>query len=169
MIKPVTSHYQISRIEISGYKSIKHCQLPLAKLNVLIGANGSGKSNFISFFKLLSEIRSEQLQLHIGRSGEQLQLHIGRSGGPDALLYYGRKESGKIRAKIYFGSEPNNHEYLFDLEPSQDNRLMFSKESLVFYKDRESIFRQGHFESKIRQSFFQSGSNEIVDFRGTFL
>ena len=155
MIKAVTNSYQISKIEISGYKSIKNCQLELGSLNILIGSNGAGKSNFISFFKLLSEIRSESLQLHIGRSG-----------GPDALLHYGRKESDRIKAKVYFGLEPNNHEYLFELEPTQDNRLMFSKESLGFYKEKEVSIGQGHFESKIRQSFFQSGSNEVVDFSG---
>ncbi|WP_370409010.1 AAA family ATPase [Tenacibaculum dicentrarchi] len=40
----------IDYIEIEGYKSIKHTKLDLKPINILIGSNGSGKSNFISFF-----------------------------------------------------------------------------------------------------------------------
>jgi predicted ATPase len=36
-------------IKIAGYKSIKDIHLDLMPINILIGANGSGKSNFISF------------------------------------------------------------------------------------------------------------------------
>ncbi len=39
---------QLDRIKIKGYKSIKECDLNLKSLNVLIGCNGAGKSNFIS-------------------------------------------------------------------------------------------------------------------------
>ena len=48
----------IKRLKIDGYKSIKHLDLELSNLNVLIGANGSGKSNFLSFFELLNAIRN---------------------------------------------------------------------------------------------------------------
>ena len=40
----------LKRIEVSGYKSIKRMSLELGPLNVLIGANGSGKSNLLLFF-----------------------------------------------------------------------------------------------------------------------
>ncbi|GAB4181551.1 MAG: hypothetical protein Fur006_16690 [Coleofasciculaceae cyanobacterium] len=43
----------LKKIQIKGYKSIKNMELELAPINILIGANGTGKSNFISFFKLL--------------------------------------------------------------------------------------------------------------------
>ena len=50
MIKHVNQSDQISRLDISGYKSIAKCDLELGLLNVLIGANGAGKSNLIGFF-----------------------------------------------------------------------------------------------------------------------
>lgn len=37
----------ISRIIIKNYKSIKKCDISLSELNVLIGENGSGKSNIL--------------------------------------------------------------------------------------------------------------------------
>lgn len=60
---------QISRITIEGYKSIEHCDLELGRINVLIGSNGSGKSNFISLFKLLQNMIDGQLQLYVARHG----------------------------------------------------------------------------------------------------
>ena len=41
-------------IEIKGYKSIKDARIELRPINILIGANGSGKSNFLSFFEFLN-------------------------------------------------------------------------------------------------------------------
>ncbi|MFO1276620.1 MAG: hypothetical protein U1F21_11475 [Sphaerotilus natans] len=49
MIKPVTESDQLSRLVLHGYKSIETCELNLGAPNVLIGANGAGKSNFIGF------------------------------------------------------------------------------------------------------------------------
>ena len=58
-------HYQeiqLSRITISGFKSIKRCDIKFRKVNVLIGSNGAGKSNFISAFTLLQNILSQNLK-----------------------------------------------------------------------------------------------------------
>lgn len=52
----VVDSEQISQIVLQGYKSIESCDIKLGMLNVLIGANGAGKSNFISFFRLISNI-----------------------------------------------------------------------------------------------------------------
>ena len=46
----VSRDKQLTSLEIEGYKSIKSCKLELGALNILIGANGAGKTNFISFF-----------------------------------------------------------------------------------------------------------------------
>ena len=37
----------IEQVVIKNYKSIRDLSLPLNRLNVLIGSNGVGKSNFI--------------------------------------------------------------------------------------------------------------------------
>src|SRR5882724_9976718 len=70
----------LDKIRIEGFKSIKALDLELLSLNVLIGANGAGKSNFLSAFKLLSAI-----------SQGELQIFAAIRGGPDSLLYFGRK------------------------------------------------------------------------------
>lgn len=47
-------------IKIIGYKSFKELTVPLRKINLLIGSNGSGKSNFLSMFELLPGMERKQ-------------------------------------------------------------------------------------------------------------
>ena len=52
----------LDRIKIEGYKSIRKLELELEPINILIGSNGVGKSNFISFFKLVNNIYEQRLK-----------------------------------------------------------------------------------------------------------
>ena len=47
---------KLKNITIRGFRSIKEMTLELRPLNVLIGANGAGKSNLIAFFKLVTDV-----------------------------------------------------------------------------------------------------------------
>jgi predicted ATPase len=49
----------IRKLTIEGFKSIRKLELELGPLNVLIGANGAGKSNLVSFFRLLQAMASD--------------------------------------------------------------------------------------------------------------
>ena len=51
----------IESVHIQNFKSIRDVTLPLRPLNVLIGTNGVGKTNFISFFELLKSIFQQRL------------------------------------------------------------------------------------------------------------
>lgn len=128
---------QLDRIVIDGFKSIVKCDLPMANLNVLIGANGVGKSNFIGFFKLIQEILSKNLQVYISKKG-----------GPDVLLHFGRKKTASINAELHFGKNA----YKFKLEPTDDNRMMFVEENLCWFTDEDKEVTKeigsGHFESQ---------------------
>jgi predicted ATPase len=46
----------ILTIAISGYRSIRNLVLPLEKLTVVTGANGSGKSSFYRALRLLADV-----------------------------------------------------------------------------------------------------------------
>jgi len=48
-------------IEINGYKSIRKARIDLVPVNILIGANANGKSNFISFFDFLNRLYNRKL------------------------------------------------------------------------------------------------------------
>lgn len=132
MIKKVTDSNQLSRLVLKGYKSIAECDIELGSLNVLIGANGAGKSNFIGFFRLINRILDQQLQAAVGDAG-----------GPDAVLHFGRKKTEELSAELYFG----NNGYKFNLKPTQDNRMMFSREALWWNVHGSWRPASGHFES----------------------
>ena len=73
----------ISHLTIKGFKSIRHLEkLRLSSLNILIGANGVGKSNFVSYFRLLGEMLDNRLQVWTAKQG-----------GADRVLTYGVKET----------------------------------------------------------------------------
>jgi predicted ATPase len=75
----------LTRITVTGYKSIEHAEVELRALNVLIGANGAGKSNFVAVFELLREVVE-------GRLGA----YVARRGGGDVLLRFGRKHTDAL-------------------------------------------------------------------------
>ncbi|MCC6537261.1 MAG: AAA family ATPase [Bryobacterales bacterium] len=61
---------RLDRLSIEGFKSIRKLDgFELRDLNVLIGANGSGKSNFIAFFRFLREMVEQRLQVHVQKQG----------------------------------------------------------------------------------------------------
>ncbi len=107
---------QLSRIVIRGFKSMRECDLELGDLNVIIGANGAGKSNFISFFRMISKILEQKLQTFTAYLG-----------GPDSILFFGRKMTPELSFEIYFGSNI----YSSILQATQDNRLTFVQEKLA--------------------------------------
>jgi predicted ATPase len=76
-------------LKVEGYKSIRSAEIYLGPINVLIGANGSGKSNLLGVFGLLAD-------LAYGR----LQLHVARQGGADAILHFGRKRTPRLRFEL---------------------------------------------------------------------
>jgi predicted ATPase len=82
--RPVIEH-----MEISGYKSIQHADLSLGKVNVLIGANGTGKSNFVSYLSLLSLVLKSWLDDFVQSLG-----------GGNALLYLGAKNTRHISSAL---------------------------------------------------------------------
>lgn len=133
----------VRSLSITGYKSIRVLEdFKLNDLNVLIGANGAGKSNFISLFRLLNEMYEERFQLFV-----QTQ------GGPDAMLHFGRKTTDRIHAEFYFA----NNGYKFDLVPTNDNRLIFEQEQSwfggVYYATSSAaILGRGHDESKLKSA-----------------
>jgi len=59
----------IRKIKISNFKSFKDLEIELGNFNVLIGANASGKSNFIQIFKFLRDIANHGLNNAISMQG----------------------------------------------------------------------------------------------------
>jgi predicted ATPase len=59
----------IKRIEIKNFKSFNDQNIELGQFNILVGANASGKSNFLNIFKFVSDIANYGLNNAISRQG----------------------------------------------------------------------------------------------------
>ena len=62
LFENVNKILMIQKITIEGYKSIKEQTVELFPINILIGGNGIGKSNFISAFTLIHNLYERNLQ-----------------------------------------------------------------------------------------------------------
>jgi len=142
----------LERIEVQGFKSIQEMDLLLRNLNIMIGANGAGKTNFISVFELLNHLVEGNLQLYIGQSG-----------GADRLLHYGRKATSEIVIRLHFGANG----YEARLAPSAGDALVFAHESCWFhdsdkYPQPFNVYLgSGHKETLLHDAAVQS---EVADY-----
>ncbi len=138
---------KLKSLEIKGYKSIPSSgqRIDFGDITILLGANGSGKSNLVSFFKLLNFLTSKGLQVFIGKQG-----------GADALLYYGSKNTDKIEFSVCLKqSECNEHrstQYDAKLVHGMPDRLFFASEKVTFkrsdaVKPEEFFIETGNGES----------------------
>lgn len=119
-------HLKLNNIELKGYKSVngRGQTLPINDdITVMIGANGVGKSNIVSFFQLLNYAMSGSLQTYIGENGFA-----------DAFLYYGSKTTDCIKAKLRFSDEESENEYAFRLAFAAGDSLIYTEETISFKK-----------------------------------
>ncbi|MCL5279746.1 MAG: AAA family ATPase [Planctomycetes bacterium] len=108
----------IDKITLKGFKSIRDLEdLPLRRLNILIGANGAGKSNFIDFFRLLREMVDGNLQRFVIEHG-----------GADGFFFMGPKYTRRISARLEFGQQA----YEFILAPTSSAELMFEGQQIHY-------------------------------------
>ena len=113
---------QLSSLRLAGWKSIRDSEeIELRPLNVLIGANGAGKSNLVSFFKAITEMMA-------GR----LQEHIGKTGGAESLLHFGSKVTQVIEVRFRFPADKGEYSYGFRWVPNPENALFSAGETLEF-------------------------------------
>jgi len=112
-------------ITMKGFRSIASIEkLALRPINVLIGANGSGKSNFVAVFSFLREVTEGRLQ-------ENVRV----AGGADQLLYFGSKTSQQMELHLSFYNEGN--QYRLTVKPTTDDSL-YPAEEIVYFWDKDS-------------------------------
>jgi predicted ATPase len=136
----------LKSIHIVNFKSIRDSgEIEIKPLNILIGANGVGKSNFINFFKFLNNIYNQEIQLYVNKNGRA-----------NNFLHFGLKVSEKLAGKITFDNSYNN-QYSFIMEPDQAGNLIFTKESSNFKYNtpdwnKSTISNSGALESSLKDS-----------------
>ena len=123
---------KLKSINIEGYKSINQdgqC-INFGDVTVLIGANGVGKSNLVSFFKMLNYMMTGSLQIYIAEGGYA-----------DTFLYYGSKKTNRIKCSLKFSDEAAEDSYDFTLVYAAGGILIFTEEYLTYKaKDKDKPY-----------------------------
>ncbi len=128
----------ITKIEIYGYKSIKTLSLELRPINILLGGNGAGKSNFISVFSLIRNIYNQNLQNYIQRKG-----------GVDSILHFGQKNTSKIKIKLHFKENDSENQFSINLELGQGT---------LFIKETKTAFKWFYWRDQIHETNVQESN-----------
>ena len=144
---------QLKKVKISGFKSIS-AQNPVTiefeSINVLLGANGSGKSNIISFFKMLNFIMSGRFQLFVERAGTG-----------QVFLNYGSKHTATIQGEMCFENRTNIDNYIFKLTHATPDRLIITSEEIV-WGDKSRKPQKFALASDFKESGLISSENETA-------
>ena len=113
---------ELDYVTVSGFKSIARIEkLKTGPLTVLIGPNGSGKTNFIGVFSFLNAIREGDLQRYVRKAG-----------GADKVLHFGSRVTKELHVHISFKNEVNQYEIV--LEPNGADELVPSFEAVYFWE-----------------------------------
>lgn len=108
----------LDKLTLKGFKSIKKLEdFELRSLNVLVGANGAGKSNFVDFFRMLSAMMKE------GGLKEFI------AGQADGYLFGGPLTTPEMKVEMVFG--PNGYD--FTLYPNDDGFFVIKDERRHYF------------------------------------
>jgi len=129
----MTETKAITRIQVQGFRSLKNIDLEPGRITVLIGANGSGKSNLLSVLRMVPLMRTQSLRRFVAESG-----------GASALLHYGSSSTQNIDLRIEFKENAGCYAYLAKLAYTAGDTLHFDEEGI---EGRQSGDQDPHAES----------------------
>ena len=141
---------KIKSLTLSGYKSINHegQTIKFGDVTVLLGANGAGKSNLVSFFEFLGSMT-------IGST----QKYIAKEGFADSLLFFGKKETSKISASVKFnlkyldGSiDKKVHDYNMVLASAKDDTLILDEEYVLISNNNKNKVEKIVISNNLKES-----------------
>jgi predicted ATPase len=121
----VSNKIKLKKITLNGFKSFDNSdhKIKFSDVTVLIGANGVGKSNLVSFFKMIGYMMTNALQQYIGDQG-----------GASSILHFGPKISPRLTATLEFGNESSHDSYEFSLAHAAKDSVIITEETLTYHE-----------------------------------
>src|ERR1700726_2117927 len=122
----------ITKVAISGYRSLRDVRLALGALNVVTGANGSGKSSLYRALRLLADVAQGRIIQSLAGEGG---LHSTLWAGPESFAgsvkrgrhpVQGPARKGPISLKLGFAGE--DYGYAIDLGLPQTCGSAFARD-----------------------------------------
>lgn len=131
----------IQTLAISGYRSIRDTVLPLHGLDVVTGANGTGKSNLYRALRLLASAGDGDVVGSLARDGGLSSTlwagpeHVSHAMVDGSVPVQGTRRSGPISLRLGFATDTLG--YLIDLGIPQPSTTLFGRDPEI---KREQIF-----------------------------
>lgn len=152
---------RLQRIRLVGWKSIKDQTVDLTPLNVVIGANGAGKSNLLSLFKLLNAMFANT---------PGFRNYVGLSGFADSLLHYGSRQTPVAEMELSFVTETGETSYFARWAAASGGTLLFTEERVEYLRNgvtRAGVvdLGAGHSESNLIRSADEGNQTSVVALR----
>lgn len=146
---------KLKKVEIKGYKSIAFdnpVTLSLDAVNILLGANGAGKSNIISFFKMLSYMMSKSFARYVEMAGTA-----------NSLLHYGAKRTPFLEGNLTFVDSKNSIDtYKFTLANAAPDRLIITEETIQWHRGGEDRPYDVILEPNFKESSLADSKNHVA-------
>lgn len=154
MIKRHNYSIKLQEVTIRGYKSISFnypVTLELGNVNILLGANGAGKSNIISFFRMLSYMMSRSFEIYVEMAGTA-----------NSLLYFGAKMTPAMSAQLKFADENSVDTYQFTLSKASPDRLIITEENISWLRKGEDKPFQLVLKPNFKESSLVDNTNKVA-------
>lgn len=142
---------KLRNLHIRGFTSFegeRGSEIPFGDITVLLGANGAGKSNLVSFFKILNFMTTGALSQYVGKQGAS------------RLLFYGPGKTDAFSFELQFKDDNAVDTYKASLSYGLPDRLFFAKEEIVF--ERSNSIKPQHIplQNNSTESALKSSSNK---------
>jgi len=152
---------QISQLNVQNFKSLRNIELSPSELTIIIGANGSGKSNLASAFDFLSDVYQNGLEFAIAKKGGYENIayrKVRRTKSPisfsvEAIL--NRQETTRLSKHYVFRDA---------FRPGSHKQTIRIKHNFAIQAVKQSIRSEYSIQSEELTIFFESTQEEPLFF-----
>jgi predicted ATPase len=149
---------RLTRVVVKGFRSLQDVTFEPSPTNidVLIGANGAGKSNLLQFLRMAALLRTGSLRTFVGDAG-----------GASSLFHIGPRSSPSIDCDLEFDVGSGKSRYRASWARAPGERLVFHREQLGYSARgndewQVSELGTGHFESEVKDLASAARPNVIA-------